>query len=478
MKYDQKLPKLSNWNTGVIQEKKMPDKKKMLPYSSRKSESITKRLNRVIASSDRVLYYPIVVDKAHDCTIIDVDGNSYLDFNAGWTVAGVGYSNDEVVRAVKDELDRSTGTASGTFPNEKTALFAERLVDITPGSFAKKVWFGHSGSDACAAAFKLLPLATKKHRILSFYGNMHGVDAGGMAMAGHPATSKFLIPSFVTKVPYAYCYRCPYGLEYPSCGIYCASDFIEENVFKYVNPPEDTSFMMVEPIQSDSGDVIPPPGYLEKLKKTCDKFGILFVVDEVKVGFGRTGKMFCVEHSPSVMPDAIALGKSIASGIPVGAFIARKELVDEGFVYSTLSGNAIGAAAGLATLNVIEEERLPEKARVLGEYLVRLLNEMKEKHRLIGDVRGKGLIVGVELVKDRKTKEPAKLETAKVVYRAWQLGLLTVFVGVHSNVIEITPPLTITQDDIERGASIIEQSIRDVEAGLVKDSDVSPYSGF
>lgn len=444
----------------------------------KKSLTITNKLNRVIATSDRALYYPMVVDRAHDCTVIDVDGKTYLDFNAGWTVAGVGYSNEEVVKAVKDELGRSTGIAPGTFPNEKTGLFAERLISITPGNFKKKVWFGHSGTDACAAAFKLIPLATGKQRILSFYGSMFGVDAGGMAMAGHPATSKFLIPNLVTKVPYAYCYRCPYGLEYPSCGIYCASDFIEDNVFKYVNPAEDTAFMMVEPLQSDSGDIVPPPGYLEKLKKTCDKFGILLVIDEVKVGFGRTGKMFCIEHSDSVVPDAIALGKSIASGIPVGAFVGRQQLLDKGFVLSTLSGNAIGAAAGLATLNVIEKRRLPENAKKLGDYLLKLLNEMKEKHKLIGDVRGKGLIIGVELVKDRETKTPAKLETAKVVFRAWQMGLLTVFVGADSNVIEITPPLIITREEIERGAMILEQAVKDVELGLVKDSDVKSYSGF
>ena len=380
--------------------------------------------------------------------------------------------------AIEAELHRSTGVAAATFPNEKTAEFAERLIEITPGKFPKKVWFGHSGSDSCAAAYKLFPVVTKKSRILSFYGGMQGVDVGGMAMGGHPATSRYPIPSLVTKIPYAYCYRCPYGLEFPSCGIHCASDFIEENVFKYVSPPEDTSFMIVEPLQSDSGDVIPPDGYLEKLKRTCEKFGLLFVTDEVKVGFGRTGKMFGIEHAQSVEPDAIALGKSMTSGIPVGALVARKELLDTGFNLSTLVGNAIGAAAGLATLDVIEKRRLPANAARMGRYMKLQLEELKEKRAIIGDVRGKGLIIGIEFVRKRRTKEPARAETAKIVYRAWQLGLLTVYVGANGNVIELTPPLTIGKKEVDIAVEILDRAIRDVESGLVPDSAVAEYVGF
>ncbi|HXW94890.1 MAG TPA: aspartate aminotransferase family protein [Nitrososphaerales archaeon] len=444
----------------------------------KKSDAILERLDKSVANSVRALYYPIVVKEAHDCTVTDVEGKSYLDFNASWTVAGTGYSNPEVAKAVRTEFDRNGGVAAATFPGELTARLAERLIELTPGKFEKKVWFGHSGSDACDAPFKMLPLATKRPRVLSFFGSMHGVDVGGMAMAGHPATSKYPIPTLVTKVPYAYCYRCPFGLEFPSCGIYCAGDFIEDHVFKYVNPPEDTSFVMVEPIQSDSGDIVPPPGYLEKLKETCDKHGILFVVDEVKVGFGRTGKMFATQLSKNVAPDGVSLGKSIASGIPVGAFVARRDLIDTGFALSTLSGNALGAAAGLATIDYIEKHRLPQNAAKVGAHLMRLLQEIQSRQEIVGDVRGKGLVIGIEFVKDRETKEPARMETVKIVYRAWQLGLLTVFVGADSNVMEITPPLTITAEAVERGASMIEQSIKDVQNGLVPDSLVGRFTGF
>jgi 4-aminobutyrate aminotransferase len=442
------------------------------------SKRLFEKFGRAVGSSNSVIYYPIIVDRASGCIVSDVDGRDYLDFNSSWTVSGVGHANKRVVGAIKSELGRSMGLAAISFPSPKTIEFAERLISLTPGGFEKRVWFGHSGSDACDAAYKLIPKKTGKPRILSFYGSMHGTATGGLAMGGHPAVTKYSTPSNVTKIPYAYCYRCPYGLSYPSCGMYCASDFIEEHVLKNVSPPEETSFVIVEPIQSDAGDIVPPAGYLGKLKRTCEKAGILFVVDEVKTGLGRTGRMFCFEHSPGVVPDAIALGKSLGSGIPVGALVARKELLDEGFALSTLSGNAICAVAGIATLETIKKQGLIENSRKMGDLLIRLLNEMKERHDIIGDVRGKGLIVGIEFVKNRRTKKPAKLECAKIVYRAWQLGLLTVFVGIDSNVMEITPPLIITQKQIERGATIIESAIKDVEAGLVPTSVVSGFAGF
>jgi 4-aminobutyrate aminotransferase len=441
------------------------------PQKSSRSEEIFGRWTRAISGSNSQPFYPLVVKEAHDCAIVDVDGKEYLDFNAGWTVAGVGYSNPEVVQAICGELGKSAGLSAGTFPSEVTLDFAEALIDITPGTFAKKVWFGNSGTDSCAAAYKLFPLVTKKPRVISFYGGMHGVDLAGIAMGGDHRTARFEVPHMVSKVPYAYCYRCPYGLKYPSCGIYCASGFIEEQLFKYINPPEDTSFMIVEAIQSDSGDVVPPPGYLEKLKKTCDKYGLLLVVDEVKIGFGRTGKMFGIEHSESVIPDAIALGKSIALGIPCGALVARKELLDTGFAASTLSGNTISAAAGLATLRVLKKMKLLENAEKMGDYMMKRLDEVKERHRLIGDVRGKGLIIGVEFVKSRRTKEPAKLETAKVLRRSWQLGLLIVSVGPDENVIELTPPLTISRENVDRGVDILEDAIGQVESEMPTSGD-------
>ncbi len=445
--------------------------------TERKSAKVIERLNRIIAAPGRLMYYPLVVKEAHGSTVTDIDGKRYVDFNAGWTVAGVGFSNPEVVAAVEEEIARSAGLPGGTFPSETTVAFAEKLASVTPGDFEKRVWFGHSGTDACAAAYKLIPVATKRERSVTFYGGMHGIDLAGFAMGGILSTSRYRVPSLVSKVPYAYCYRCPYGLEYPSCGVYCASGFIEEQLFKNVCPPEDTAFMLVEAMQSDSGDVIPPREYMRKLRKTADRFGIALVADEVKIGFGRTGKMFGVDHS-GVVPDAMALGKSIASGIPVGALVAREELFPQGFAYSTLVGNAVGTAAGIATLKIIERDRLAERSAKLGRRLKRRLEEMKERHPIIGDVRGEGLLIGIELVKDKKSKKPARIETAKVVYRAWELGLLTVFVGADGNVIELTPPMVITEEELTAGAELLEGAISDVEKGRVQDSAVRGYTGM
>jgi len=442
-----------------------------------RAERVIERLNRAIAAPSRVMYYPLIVREAHGSTVTDIDGRDYIDFNAGWTVAGVGFSNPEVVEAVRDEVALSSGLPGGTFPSETTVKFAEKLISMTPGVFEKRVWFGHSGTDACAAAYKLFPVATGRERSVTFFGGMHGVDLAGLAMGGIMSTSRYRVPSMVSKVPYAYCYRCPYGLEYPSCGVYCASGFIEEQLFKHVCPPDDTAFMLVEAMQSDSGDVVPPKEYLPKLRRTADKFGIALVADEVKIGFGRTGMMFGVDHT-GVIPDAVALGKSIASGIPVGALVAREELFPEGFAYSTLVGNAIGSAAGLATLRIIERDRLSERAGRLGRSLKRRLEELKEDHPLIGDVRGEGLLLGIEFVKDGKKKTPARKETAKIVYRAWQLGLLTVFVGDDANVMELTPPLVITEEELDAGLEILDRAISDVEKGRVPDAAVRGYTGM
>ena len=441
------------------------------------SLEIFQNLGKKIAAGNRISYYPLLVKKALGCVITDVDGKEYIDFNASWTVAGLGYSNPEVIEAIKAELDASAGLATSTFPSETTLKFADELIAITPGNFSKKVWFGHSGSDACAAAFKLLPLSTKRSRALAFYGGMHGVDLAGIMMGGHPSTAKYAAPSLVSKVPFAYCYRCPYGLEYPSCGVYCASDFIEDQLFKYVSGPQDTSFMIVEAMQSDGGDIVPPKEYHEKLKRTCEKFGILYVADEVKIAPSRTGKLFGVENY-GVVPDAVAMGKSIASGMPTGALVAKENLLDAGYLMSTLVGNSIVTAAGIASLKLLRQTSLLENVKKLGDQLKTRLEEMKERHPLIGDVRGKGLLVGIEFVKNRNSKAPAKLETAKIVYRAWELGLITVSVGPDQNVMELTPPLVITAEEIDRGVDILEKAISDVEKGLVPDSAIKDYAGF
>jgi len=443
------------------------------------SASVLKRDGHVIGTAFKIRFYPLVVERASEATVVDVEGREYLDFNAGWAVANTGYGHPHVMRAIKDQLEKASFVSTITFLSEPTVELAEKLVAITPGDLRKKVWFGLSGSDANDLIFKILPKATGRPRIMSFLGAYHGQTMGSASLSGHKAHTRF--PSFanVVKIPYAYCYRCPFSLTHPGCGTYCANDFIEDYALKTMADPEDLSGLIVEPVQSDGGDVVPPQGYLNELKKLVDKYGMLFVVDEVKVGFGRTGKMFCVQHS-GVVPDIVVVGKPMASGMPLSACVCKGEILDSlvGTHLMTTGGNPVSCAAGLATIEVIEKERLADNAAKVGEYMKKRFLEMAKAHELIGDVRGMGLILGVELVKNRETKEPASREAAKLCYQAWKNGLLTAYVGLNSNVIEITPPLILTTDQAENGLRIFEQSLSDVEAGRVPDSAVAPFAGW
>jgi 4-aminobutyrate aminotransferase len=301
---------------------------------------------------------------------------------------------------------------------------------------------------------------------------------GALSLSGHTSMSKFMGSPIALKVPYPYCYRCPFHLEYPDCSLYCV-DFIDKQIFKTICPPEDVSCIIVEPIQSDGGDIVPPNDFLPELKKLCEKHGVLLAVDEVKIGFGRTGKMFGVDHS-NIEPDIIVLAKPIASGMPLSAVVARAEILDSRVASHLLTtgGHPVACAAALANIKVIQDEKLPDNARRLGNHIIKRLKEMMADHEVIGDVRGRGLIVGVELVKDRETKEPASVEAAKICYRAWELGLITIYVGVHSNVIEITPPLIISMEQVEKGLNVLENAISDVEKGKVPDEKIAEYKGW
>jgi 4-aminobutyrate aminotransferase len=443
------------------------------------SVSVLKRDENAIGTTFKIRFYPLVIERARGVNVVDVDGREYLDFNASWAVANTGYGHPRILQAIRDQLEKTSFVSTITFPNETTVKLAERLIAITLGDFQKKVWFGLSGSDANDLVFKILPKATGRPRILSFLGAYHGQTMGSASLSGHKAHTRF--PGFanVVKVPYAYCYRCPFSLTYPACGIYCANDFIEDYAFKTMTDPQDLAGLIVEPVQSDGGDVIPPPEYLDELKKLADKYGLLFVADEVKVGFGRTGRMFAVQNS-AVNPDLMVLGKPLASGMPLSACVCRGDMLDtlSGTHLLTAGGHPVSCAAALATIDVIEKERLSENAVKVGSYVKKRFLEMAGRHELIGDIRGAGLILGIELVKDRETKEPAARETAKLCYQAWKNGLLTAYVGLNSNVLEITPPLILTIDQAESGIQILERSLSEVEDGKVPDSAVAPFAGW
>jgi len=443
-----------------------------------RSDDLYLRDEKAVADAMKIRLFPLTMKKARGSLIYDQDGKEYVDFSAMWAVANTGYSHPKIVEAVNRQIGETSFASHTTVVTEPAVALAERLIKLSPGTFEKKVWFGLSGSDANDCVAKLVPLATGRPRMLSFFGAYHGQTMGSLSLSGHTAQAKFIGAGNVVKVPYPYCYRCAFGAEPASCGFVCL-DFVENSVFVSVCPPEDTGAVLVEAIQCDGGDVPPPDGYMKRLKALCDKYGIYFIVDEVKIGIGRTGRLFGIEHY-DVIPDAIVFGKPIASGLPLSGVIGRKEILDcqvAAHLFTT-GGSPVSCAAALTTLDVVEEERLAERAAETGEYILGRLREIQKRVPLIGDVRGKGLVIGVELVTDREKKTPASRETAMVSYQAYKKGLVVFYVGLHSNVLEITPPLVITKEEADRGLEILEEALRDVQEGKVSQEEIARFAGW
>ncbi|PLT29389.1 aspartate aminotransferase family protein [Peribacillus deserti] len=433
--------------------------------------------DQVIADSLKIRFYPISVKSAKGTRITDQDGKDYLDLAAGWAVAGIGYGHPRVSSKIKEQYDTLSFTSQLSAPEQTMVSLAQKLIDITPGSFPKKVWFGHSGSDANDCIFKLVPLEKNRSRMISFMGSYHGQTLGSLSLSGHPAQSRFIGSGNVVKIPYPNPYRPPFGETDRLTDQII--DFLENEVFKTVCPAEETAGIIIEGIQSDGGLIIPPDDFLPRLQEMCRHFGIRLIFDEVKVGLGRTGKWFSFDHY-GIEPDAVVLGKSLGGGLPISSVVARKEMLDvgTGIHMFTTSGNPVSSTAALETLKIIEDERLIENARHKGEYFISLLTELQKKYQWIGDIRGKGLAIGVELVEDRVSKTPAAEKTAAICYRCYQLGLLAFYVGIHSNVIEITPPLTLTKDDIDLAVSILDQAFSDLEEQKIDMNLVKEYAGW
>lgn len=434
----------------------------------------------LISDALKIRFFPHVTHEGRGARLLDIEGRQFLDFSAGWAVANTGYSHPHVKQAVIAQLERTTFGGLLSSMHQPALLLAEKLVELMPGDFHKKVWYGLSGSDASEAAGRLLHLATGKRRMVSFIGAYHGSTAASMNMSAHVAWTQFIGGEHVTKIPYPHPYRCPFGEDHSE--EVCAEKvirYLEDYIFKTICPPQDVAGIIVEAVQSDGGDIVPPSNFLPMLEKVCRRHNTYLIVDEVKVGMGRTGKWFAFQHS-GVTPDLVILGKSLGGGLPISAVVGRKEILDVGpaLALFTTAGNALSCAAGLATIEAIEQDNLVENARKVGAYLHDRLMALQVNHPLVGNVRGLGLIQGVELVRDRLTKEPATAETAKVVFRACELGLIVFYAGMFSNVLEITPPLLLTEADVDEGVAILDRALMDVEAGRVSDAAVARYAGW
>lgn len=427
-----------------------------------KAKEILNKDKKYISPS-YVRWYPLVADHGEGAIIWDVDGNAYIDLNAGIAVMNVGHSHPRVVTAIKKQSEKLLHYSNTDFYYEEVISLAEELCRITPGNFEKKIYFGNSGTEANEAALKLVRWHTKKPRILAFIRAFHGRTYGSLSLtASKPVHRRYFFPLVpgVTHIPYPYCYRCPFKLEYPSCKFYCI-DFIKEHILETYIPPEEVAAIFFEPIQGEGGYIVPPPGYFSELKKLADKYGILLVDDEIQAGMGRTGKWFAIEHW-NIEPDIITIAKGIASGLPLGATVARAEIMNwEGGTHaSTFGGNPLSSRVALEVIKIIEEERLLDNAQKVGDFTIKRLKEMQEKYDVIGDVRGKGLMIGVEFVKSQKSKEPAKKEAKEIMIKSWKRGVAVILAGIST--LRIAPPLIITEDLMNKALDIIEMSIKEV----------------
>jgi 4-aminobutyrate aminotransferase len=409
--------------------------------------------------------YPLVVESAEGNIVKDVDGNEFIDMNAGLAVCSVGHGHPKLKKAIKDQVDNFIHYSYTDFFYDDYVDLGEELSKILPMMGKKKVFYGNSGAESIEAAMKVSRWHSGRQGYIAYIGSFHGRTMGAVSLtASKPyQRRKFspLIPG-VEHIFYPYCYRCPFNLECPSCGYACV-DYIDDYLFHKYVAPEEVAMLIAEPIQGEGGYVVPPDGYFKKLKKLLDEYGILFAVDEVQSGVGRTGKWWAIEHF-GVEPDILCTAKGIAAGLPLGVMASKAEIQDwtPGSHASTFGGNPVSCAAALAVLDIIKTDNLLENATEQGGYIKKRLEEMKETHPMIGDVRGIGLMVGVEIVKDKDSKEVAPKATEEVMMECFRNGLAIVNCGV--NIIRWMPPLTITRDLIEPSLEIFEKALSKVEA--------------
>jgi 4-aminobutyrate aminotransferase len=423
-----------------------------------KAKAIVERDRQVTAPAyGRV--YPLVVKQAQGMTVEDVDGNLFLDFMAGIAVASTGHSHPRVVKAIEDQARKFLHICGSDYYFEAMVALAEKLSRLAPGVGSKKVFFTNSGTEAVEAAIKLARYHTKRQHIIAFHGAFHGRTLGALSLtasrASHRAYFGPLIPG-VHHVPYGFCHRCPYQLTYGSCGIECIQ-VIEKHLFRYEVRPEEVAAIFVEPIQGEGGYVVPPPEYLPMLQDLCRKHGILLVVDEIQSGFGRTGKMFASEHW-GIEPDILCVAKGIASGMPLGAMIARDGVSTwtPSTHGSTFGGNPVACAAALATLELLEEG-LVENAAQVGVRLKDQLMALQTRHAAIGEVRGLGLMIGVDFERSDDSHAPDRNLRDRVMQKCFERGLLLLSCG--ESTLRFCPPLIVTGEEAATAVGLFDAAV-------------------
>ena len=418
--------------------------------------------------------YPLVAKRGRGVIVEDVDGNEFLDFSAGIAVVSTGHCHPEVVAAIQKQAAELIHMSGTDFYYESMITLAERLSKLAPMKGPHKIYYGNSGTEAVEAALKLARYHTRRQHIIAFYGAFHGRTMGSLSLTSSKPQQRRrfapLVPG-VTHVPYPNVYRRPAGTDAVEHAVSCAR-FIEEKLFKTTLPPEEVAAIFVEPIQGEGGYLVPPAEFLQELRRICDRHGIMLVADEVQSGAGRTGKMWAIQHA-GVEPDMITNAKGLASGMPLGVLITKAEIMDwvPGSHASTFGGNPVCIAAALATLDVLEREGI-RNADEVGRHIMQRLSSWPGKHRIVGDVRGRGLMIGVEIIKDKESKAPAGEARDRIVELAFERGVL--FLGAGESALRIAPPLIVSKEQADIALDVMEECI----TAVAKESESKkPSSG-
>jgi 4-aminobutyrate aminotransferase len=429
-----------------------------------KAKAIIER-DRAVVSPSYTRAYPFVMERGSGAVVEDVDGNVFLDCTAGIAVTATGHSHPDVVRAVTEQAQRFLHMSGTDFYYETQVTLAEQLAAVAPIDGGVRSFFANSGTEAIEACIKLARYATKRINLIAFLGAFHGRTLGALSLTASKAVQRRgfgpMMPG-VFHTPFAECYRCPLGLSPETCGAECL-DFLERELLVHLVSPDEVAAIVLEPIQGEGGYLVAPDQFLQRLRALTLEHGMLLVVDEVQSGMGRTGQMFAIEHA-NVRPDAMAIAKGIASGLPLGVALARASLMDAwppGAHASTFGGNPVSCAAAIATMTLLKEGLVANAADV-GGYLRAGLEALADKHALIGDVRGRGLMIGVELVRDRQTKERAGRERNQVVAAAFARGLL--LLGAGMNAIRFSPPLVLTREQADIAIRIFDEALTEVSS--------------
>jgi 4-aminobutyrate aminotransferase len=439
--------------------------------------TLEQRERRVVAETNKIRFFPLAVVRGEGSYLVDEDGRRILDLSGTWGAATLGYAHPAVVEAVRRAVGEMASGSNVSTTNGEAVALAEELLAIVPGAGDRRVWFGHCGSDANDALARAITAATGRSRFVSFIGATHGGLSGSLALSGYSAQQLNSVPSSrpgQIYVPYPDPYRPPFAGDVGRQVLDYFSYLLDT-----IAPPAQVAGVFLEVIMCDAGDIVPPPGFLRGLAELCRRHGILLICDEVKVGLGRTGFLHSFDVE-GVVPDIVSFGKAIGGGLPLSAVVGPAEILNHrlGLTVTTMAGNPVAAAAGRAVLRTILDNKLMDNAAARGRQLANGLRRMSNKHPLIGDVRGRGLIIGVDLVEDTSTRAPATKACAKVAYRAAELGAAVFYVGHHSNVLELTPPITLSEAEAEEGLQVLDRALEDVEAGRVPDDAVAAYAGW